>query len=304
MLGQLLADAGCPAQIVYLDLSRASRKIAEARAAARGLTNIRFETGDLVAAPDLGPFDYIDCCGVLHHLPDPQAGFDALAAALAEGGGLGAMVYAPYGRTGVYPLQDVLAALAEGLAPAEKVAVARDALDRLPETNWFRRNPLLGDHRENDAGLYDLLLHARDRPDLGQSAAVQPIPAMKDAPERPAWTLPHVPVAPFMHPRTASPPGIQPLDPAEWLYMAEDYAGQMALRDRLIEAENEALGPPWMVSGGEKAAEELLEAVVITWFRAIWRPFRARNCAGTTAFSSIWRGRRWPFWAVSRPRTS
>jgi SAM-dependent methyltransferase len=125
---------------------------------------VTFVTGDLMDAPALGPFDYIDCCGVLHHLPDPQAGFDALAAALAEGGGLGAMVYAPYGRTGVYPLQEALAALTEGLTPQEKVAAAKDVLKRLPETNWFGRNPLLGDHRQSDAGLYDLLLHARDRP--------------------------------------------------------------------------------------------------------------------------------------------
>jgi SAM-dependent methyltransferase len=164
MLAQLLSDAGCPAEIVYLDLSKASREIAEARIAARGLSNVIFETGDLTGAASMGPFDYIDCCGVLHHLPDPQAGFDTLAAALTEGGGLGAMVYAPYGRTGVFPLQEALAALTDRLPPQEKVAAARDVLDRLPETNWFLKNALLGDHRQSDAGLYDLLLHARDRP--------------------------------------------------------------------------------------------------------------------------------------------
>ena len=164
MLAQTLADAGCPAEIVYLDLSEAAREIAEARIAARGLSGVAFVTGDLLSAPGLGPFDYIDCCGVLHHLPDPQAGFDALAAALGEGGGLGAMVYAPLGRTGVYPLQAALGLLVAGLEPSEKVAAARRVLAALPETNWFLRNPLLGDHKESDAGLYDLLLHARDRP--------------------------------------------------------------------------------------------------------------------------------------------
>ena len=68
-----------------------------------GLTNIEFVTGDLLTAPERGEFDYIDSTGVLHHLPDPQAGFDALARAIAPGGGFGCMVYAPYGRTGVYP---------------------------------------------------------------------------------------------------------------------------------------------------------------------------------------------------------
>ncbi len=163
-MAQGFADAGVAAEITWLDRSRAARDIAEARAAARGLTNIRFLTGDLRDAPALGPFDYIDCCGVLHHLPDPQEGLDALAAALTPGGGLGAMVYAPLGRTGVYPMQAALAALTAGLDPAAKVARAREALAALPETNWLLRNPHVGDHRDSDAGLYDLLLHARDRP--------------------------------------------------------------------------------------------------------------------------------------------
>ncbi|MEM1314989.1 MAG: class I SAM-dependent methyltransferase [Pseudomonadota bacterium] len=167
MLAQLLSDAGCPAEITYVDLSEASRAVAEARAKARGLT-VRFLTGDLEQAPALaaehGPFDYIDCCGVLHHLPEPQRGFQALSDALAEDGGLGFMVYAPYGRTGVYPLQEAFRALFAEDAPAEKVRLARAALGALPETNWFAANRLLTDHEESDAGLHDLLLHDRDRP--------------------------------------------------------------------------------------------------------------------------------------------
>lgn len=164
MLAQKLADIGCPAEITYVDLSEASRAVAEARAAARGLGSIRFLTGDLLEAPRLGSFDYIDCCGVLHHLPDPDAGFRALAEALAPGGGIGLMVYAPYGRTGVYPMQSALARLLAADPPEDRVRLARAVLGALPETNWLRRNDLLGDHRSSDAGLHDLLLHARDRP--------------------------------------------------------------------------------------------------------------------------------------------
>lgn len=164
MLAQKLADIGCPAEITYLDLSEASRAVAEARAEARGLGSIRFLTGDLMIAPELGPFDYIDCCGVLHHLPEPDAGFAALAGALAPGGGIGLMVYAPYGRTGVYPLQSAFGRLLAGDAPRERVRLARMVLEALPATNWFGKNPLLGDHRDSGAGLHDLLLHARDRP--------------------------------------------------------------------------------------------------------------------------------------------
>ncbi len=169
MLAQLLADAGVEAEIVYLDMSGASRRIAEARAAARGLTAIDFRTGDLLRAPDYGAFDYIDCCGVLHHLPDPDAGFAALRAALAEGGGIGAMVYAPYGRAGVYEMQDALRALVADDSPERQVAHAKALFKGLPPTNGFRRNPFLHDHRAGgDAGLYDLLLHGRDKPyDVG-----------------------------------------------------------------------------------------------------------------------------------------
>ena len=162
MLAQKLADIGCPAEITYLDMSEASRAVAEARAQARGL-QIRFVTGDLLTAPDYGPFDYIDCCGVLHHLPDPDAGFSALAAALAPEGGLGCMVYAPLGRSGVYPLQSAFNALLAGQEPQAKVALARGALERLPAIHPFQVNAILGDHRDSDAGLYDLLLHSRDR---------------------------------------------------------------------------------------------------------------------------------------------
>ncbi|HZT18314.1 MAG TPA: methyltransferase, partial [Dongiaceae bacterium] len=41
MLAQQLADARTPAEIVYLDLSAAARRIAEARARTRGLAGIR-----------------------------------------------------------------------------------------------------------------------------------------------------------------------------------------------------------------------------------------------------------------------
>ena len=42
MLAVKLVEIGCPAEITYLDMSEASRAVAEARAAVRGLTSIRF----------------------------------------------------------------------------------------------------------------------------------------------------------------------------------------------------------------------------------------------------------------------
>jgi hypothetical protein len=43
------------------------------------------------------------------------------------------------------------------------VRLAKSALGTLPPTNWLGRNPFVGDHKSSDAGLYDLLLHSRDR---------------------------------------------------------------------------------------------------------------------------------------------
>ncbi len=176
MLAQQLSDwarecgRAAPGEVVYLDLSGAAREIAEARARTRGLTNISFHRGSLLELPGLGlgGFDYIDCCGVLHHLEDPPAGLKALTEALRAAGGMGLMLYAPLGRTGVYPAQAMLRGLGEGglgedLPLGERVVLARRLLDALPATNWLRRNPFLGDHKKSDAELVDLLLHARDR---------------------------------------------------------------------------------------------------------------------------------------------
>lgn len=153
-------------EVVYLDLSAAARAIAEARAKARGLTNIRFLTGSLLDIATLapGPYDYIEACGVLHHLDDPATGLQALCAQLAEGGGLGLMLYGMYGRAGVYPMQAALRQLIPHDLPVdEQVALAKKLLADLPASNAFLRNPVVGDHKASDAGLFDLLLHARDR---------------------------------------------------------------------------------------------------------------------------------------------
>lgn len=165
-LAQYLAASGGRHEVVYLDLSAAARGIAEARAKMRGLDNIRFVTGSLLDLQALAPgaYDYIDCCGVLHHLPDPAAGLAALTAQLAVNGGIGLMVYGRYGRAGVYPLQDALRQLTpHNEPPAGRIAVAKALLAELPDGNEFQRNPFVGDHTTGDAGLYDLLLHSQDR---------------------------------------------------------------------------------------------------------------------------------------------
>ena len=166
MLAEQLRRDGRPGGVTHLDRSQAAQAIARARADARGLS-MAWQSTSLLDLPGsgLGPFDYIDCCGVLHHLPDPAAGLRALLSVLAPGGGLGLMVYAPHGRTGVYMVQEALGLLApEREPPAARLDVARRVMRHLPETAWLRANHNFGDHIDGgDAGLYDLLLNPRDR---------------------------------------------------------------------------------------------------------------------------------------------
>ncbi len=227
MLAQQLAWDGRGGHVTWLDRSSAARRIAEGRAAARGL-DVSFESRSILDLPGsgLGPFDYIDCCGVLHHLPDPAAGLRALLNVLAPDGGLGLMVYAPHGRTGVYMVQDALARLAPAGEPvAARVDVARRVLRHLPATNWLAQNPNFTDHHSGgDAGLYDLLLNPRDRAftigafaallhDAGLKIACLIEPAAYD----PALLLPD----PRLRARVAA---MAPLERAE---VAEALAGNM-----------------------------------------------------------------------------
>lgn len=74
----LTAEAG--AEVVGVDLSEA---VQAAYANTRHLKNVHIVQGDIYQLPfKKGSFDFVYSLGVLHHLPDPQKGFDALVALL------------------------------------------------------------------------------------------------------------------------------------------------------------------------------------------------------------------------------
>ena len=159
-----------PSRIVALDLSGASLAVAKARAEIRGLGNIEWIHASLLELPrlGLGKFDYITCLGVLHHLPEPEAGLAALRAVLAEAGGMALMLYGARGRAHIYEMQEILRRLTTGVdGRAERLAIARDALRALPPTNPFRlregwENIQLA-YLRDDINLWDTLLHEQDR---------------------------------------------------------------------------------------------------------------------------------------------
>lgn len=155
-------------RIVHLDLSGRSIEVAEGFCRARGVDNVEFVQGSIHDIPSLLPgrrFDYVQCMGVLHHLPDPQAGLDRLAGVLTDGGALSLAVYADVGRTAVYLAREAMGVLTDGVASLdETVAIARSAMERLPKSNWLRSDPAMMLHigRHGDNALLDAILHARD----------------------------------------------------------------------------------------------------------------------------------------------
>jgi len=166
MLASQLHARAIDAEITHIDISAASLDIARARAAARRLDSIKFLQASLtdLAALGLELFDYIDCCGVLHHLDAPADVLRDLARALKPSGGIGLMLYGRLGRTGVYEAQSLLRLLADDPADQARIDSARALLGDLPPTNWLLRNSHVGDHQNaGDVGVYDLLLHRRDR---------------------------------------------------------------------------------------------------------------------------------------------
>jgi SAM-dependent methyltransferase len=77
-------------EVIGIDLSAA---VETAFAATRSLDNAHIIQADIYHLPLARKFDYAFSVGVLHHLPDPRAGFLSLAAKVKPGGHLSAWIY-------------------------------------------------------------------------------------------------------------------------------------------------------------------------------------------------------------------
>ncbi len=151
------------AEVVAIDISTTaideSRRLAEERGV-RNLTLHRLAIEDVA---DLGTdFDQIVCTGVIHHLKDPEFGLRALRKVLAPDGAITLMVYAPYGRAGVYLIQEYCRRLGVGTS-SEDIADLVATLREIPREHPIGR--LLRTTRDfsDDDALADALLNPRDR---------------------------------------------------------------------------------------------------------------------------------------------
>ena len=95
------------AQVTGIDFSATSVRHTEELKRKYNLNNLQVRQIPVEQASELETnFDQIVCTGVLHHLADPDAGLKALRGVLKPDGAMHLMVYAPYGRTGIYMLQE------------------------------------------------------------------------------------------------------------------------------------------------------------------------------------------------------
>jgi len=115
--GSLVLEAGCGvgaqtltlarnspgASIVSMDISAASILQAEEKIRAAGLTNVRFQQGDLYHLPFAeASFDHVFVCFVLEHLNDPVLALQRLKACLRPGGTM-TVIEGDHGSAFFYP---------------------------------------------------------------------------------------------------------------------------------------------------------------------------------------------------------
>ena len=152
------------AHVVATDISPSSLEHTRELTKKYDLNNVDLRQLSVENVSDLDhQFDLIICTGVLHHLVDPDAGLRALRSVLKPDGAMFLMVYAPYGRTGVYMMQEYCRRLGIGTSEKEMSDLI-SVVEELPEFH-----PLLegrGGSRKfpNHPMTADELLNPRDRP--------------------------------------------------------------------------------------------------------------------------------------------
>jgi SAM-dependent methyltransferase len=152
----MIARSAPDATVTAIELSETSLAVARARSA--GQANLRFLRHDLHAVAELGQqFDHIVCAGVLHHLPDPEAGWAALVGVLAPGGTTQIALYSRIARLPVAAARMRLGELMHEPVSDDVIREARRRLIAAPV-------PSVTDSRDffSTAGVHDLLFHVHE----------------------------------------------------------------------------------------------------------------------------------------------
>jgi SAM-dependent methyltransferase len=151
------------ARITAIDVSDTSLRHTRDLQRKYNLENLELRQLPIERVGELGrSFDLVVCTGVLHHLPDPDDGLRALRDVLRPSGAMRLMVYARYGRAGVYMMQEYCRLL-EIEASAADLRTLHAALEALPADH-----PISGLLRRSKdfwrpEAMADALLHPQDR---------------------------------------------------------------------------------------------------------------------------------------------
>jgi SAM-dependent methyltransferase len=151
------------ARITAIDISEASLGHTRDLQQKYALKNLELYRLPIESIQEMGrSFDLIVCTGVLHHLSDPDLGLQSLRNVLKPEGAMQIMVYASFGRAGIYMMQDYCRIL--GITPSpQELQDLSATLSDLPEDHPL--TPLLRKGRDfqRPDGIADALLHPQDR---------------------------------------------------------------------------------------------------------------------------------------------
>ena len=151
------------ARITAIDVSDTSLRYTRDLQRKYNLENLELHQLPIESVREIGrSFDLVVCTGVLHHLPDPDFGLRALRDVLQPNGAMRLMVYARYGRAGIYMMQEYCRLL-EIDASATDLRSLGAALETLPPDH-----PISGLLRRSKdfwrpEAMADALLHPQDR---------------------------------------------------------------------------------------------------------------------------------------------
>lgn len=176
-----ILDAGCgtgvgteylvhlnpQASVVAIDLSAGALQVARERCQRSGANRVEFHHLSLYEASQLeGEFELINCVGVLHHLPDPIRGIQALASKLAPGGLMHIFVYAELGRWEIQLMQKAIALLQGSQKNDYKlgVQIGRQLFATLPENNRLvkREKERWSMENQRDECFADMYVHPQE----------------------------------------------------------------------------------------------------------------------------------------------
>ena len=151
------------AEVTAIDCSATSVRHTEELKRKHDLKNLQVHQVAIEDVRELGlNFDQIVCTGVLHHLADPEEGLRALRGVLNPNGVIHLMVYAPYGRAGIYLLQEFCRRV--GIRPNdEDIRELIAALCALPPGHPLQALLARAPDFREEAALADALLNPNDR---------------------------------------------------------------------------------------------------------------------------------------------